>query len=799
MVVHVQAVSARRKAMAKARNSAAAVAAMQTGPISERRHSKEVLEARLGGASEGGEDPAEKQAALKRAMNAILVYIVFIIVYVCSTSESIASRSIFFFSDALKSQFLGVEMKEEFSPSFDKTFADIATVEELYHWLQSGFSHSAFSPHTFNGIDLGAGRMSPGYTLGPNKIVGAVRISQVRKKRGPCTESPSELGLNGHQFYCLGEGFESGEPLGPHGNLTWNHKWVSDAHNTTREEDWASTGFDNDANELSYYQFERAGIKLSPQYERLPADSVEKERATSHSGYFGKRLESSYESPAWAVLLDPTAPEKVNEQAVVALAKGRYIDQQTTALFVDLTVYNPNLDYMCVIKLVAELPPGGGVYTSWEFHVVRVYNRYTAEDTRYFVLNIAVGVFYGYYFVNEIFELRQKGFTKALMGGANSLLVMLNVLLYCAGLVYRTKMHTLAPSDLNIDSSDFANYWPCGQCARWVIRLSSTNCFINFFQGVEHLSYVPTFALLGDTIKVAAPDLLGFMFVFVLVGYGFVQAHCMVFRDRIAGYRSITHTSYSLLSALLGDFDFNELYEADNVLGPFYFIFFIGLAVFVVLNMVIAIISDAYSVCSEEMRKKQKVNLTKELYHHIVEELLEKLPCGVGMRIRQQRLAAEKRVNQSKQRATKLRSKFGQSIRGPGFKASGSKSAAIVPEEETGSILVMVTPGQGVGAHGGAEGNKGAAAAALGNVFEEEEGGIGSEAMGVEGGETGLAALVTTMKQVIYDQQEQIEEQRSQIQVQQTQVAQMLGQQAEVMAVLKAQAQNTAPRVQTLV
>jgi hypothetical protein len=56
----------------------------------------------------------------------------------------------------------------------------------------------------------------------------------------------------------------------------------------------------------------RSGIKLYPQYEQLPTDSVEKERGTDYSGYFSKRLEKRYEAPAWAVLLDPTAPLEVN-------------------------------------------------------------------------------------------------------------------------------------------------------------------------------------------------------------------------------------------------------------------------------------------------------------------------------------------------------------------------------------------------------------------------------------------------------------------------------------------------------
>jgi hypothetical protein len=83
-------------------------------------------------------------------------------------------------------------------------------------------------------------------------------------------------------------------------------------------------------------------------------------------------------------------------------------------------------------------------------------------------------------------------------------LIVFNIILYAVGLWFRSQMISLTPANVDVDSGAFANYWPSAQCARWTIQLAATNCFINFLQGVEHLSYVPTFALLSDTLKVRA-------------------------------------------------------------------------------------------------------------------------------------------------------------------------------------------------------------------------------------------------------------------------------------------------------
>lgn len=51
----------------------------------------------------------------------------------------------------IKGQFTTVEMLEEHSPTWGKNFEDVATVEEYWHWMLGAFSHTVFSPNTFDG------------------------------------------------------------------------------------------------------------------------------------------------------------------------------------------------------------------------------------------------------------------------------------------------------------------------------------------------------------------------------------------------------------------------------------------------------------------------------------------------------------------------------------------------------------------------------------------------------------------------------------------------------------------------
>jgi hypothetical protein len=63
---------------------------------------------------------------------------------------------------------------------------------------------------------------------------------------------------------------------------------------------------------------------------------------------------------------------------------------------------------------------------------------------------------------------------------------------------------------------------------------------------------------------------------------------------------------------------------------------------------VIAIISDAYSTCSAEMKLK-KVNITKEMYFFVLDHI-ESIPFGVGNKIQRKRHAAERMVKAEAER-----------------------------------------------------------------------------------------------------------------------------------------------------
>jgi hypothetical protein len=96
----------------------------------------------------------------------------------------------------------------------------------------------------------------------------------------------------------------------------------------------------------------------------------------------------------------------------------------------------------------------------------------------------------------------------------------------------------------------------------------------------------------------------------------------MLFQGRLQEFSTIGDSCFTLMRSLLGDFDFERLQHANLYLGPILFIIFVVLAVFVILNMLIAIISDAYVEVEEDVRNRPHVDLFEDIKDFLMIQLV---------------------------------------------------------------------------------------------------------------------------------------------------------------------------------
>jgi len=84
-----------------------------------------------------------------------------------------------------------------------------------------------------------------------------------------------------------------------------------------------------------------------------------------------------------------------------------------------------------------------------------------------------------------------------------------------------------------------------------------------------------------------------------LLFVAFAQWGYLLFGQDLNGFKTMYDAVFSLFRIILGDFNFPEMEEADRVWGPIFFILYIFVIFFILINMFLAIIADAYTEVKE--------------------------------------------------------------------------------------------------------------------------------------------------------------------------------------------------------
>lgn len=274
----------------------------------------------------------------------------------------------------------------------------------------------------------------------------------------------------------------------------------------------------------------------------------------------------------------------------------KWIDRSTRVVFLDFTTYNANINLFCQIRLTIEIPSTGGAMPSWEFRSVKLIRYVTPMD--YFVLSceIMFMLFIIYYTVEEILEIyihKLKYFKEVW----NCLDVIILLVCYICMIfnIYRVAKVNAVIDSLLVDNETFPEFDALSGYQKMFDNAIAVTAFLCWVKIFKYVSFNKTMSQLSSTLSRCTYDILGFMVMFYIVFFAYVQLGYLMFGANVSDYSSFTETGFTLFRIILGDFDFVALYDASGTMGALYFLSYIFFVFFVLLNMFLAIINDTYS------------------------------------------------------------------------------------------------------------------------------------------------------------------------------------------------------------
>ncbi|CAF1316632.1 unnamed protein product, partial [Adineta steineri] len=261
-----------------------------------------------------------------------------------------------------------------------------------------------------------------------------------------------------------------------------------------------------------------------------------------------------------------------------------WIDEKTRAVFIQLTLYNPSVELLTAVTLLAEFLPTSGIYTTARFKPI---NFYTFTSILQLVCTIIYVFFIIYFMIIEIqllFELRLKYFHQFWS------LIQLGIIgcsLGSIGVYFWRFRETNRVSELFEQTNGYIyiNLQLAVYVNDILTFLLGYCCFFSMIKCLHLLRFNQQICLFAETLKYCARALISFSLMFAIVFIAFLCLFYLLFVSKLSSCSSLLSTAQMLFEMTLMKFDASQIYGADAFLGPFCFTLFMFLVVFVCLSL----------------------------------------------------------------------------------------------------------------------------------------------------------------------------------------------------------------------
>lgn len=469
------------------------------------------------------------------------VYLVFLVYLTAVALDPWNDEHNFAFTESLRTALITEEIT---SPTLNDgfTFLDVATRDNFQEWLEGPVVTALFPPRK-PPMD-GTGRRRKQAVIDEStQVVGAIRLRQLRVREGGCSVPKNlEDGIFQECSLPYSAHSRSTHPYGGENNKTFTH-----------------TEGDDDVFEGRFT-----------------------------TGRFGP-----YGTEGFIVDLPGDLTQVEARERIRNISRDDYVDGRTRVVFVETTVYNPNVNNFGAVQILVEFPASGGAVPSYSFRILRMVR--DSDFDFFVVLRSGLYAAIALSFVAELvslWRLRLRYFF-----GSWNLLDMVGLgLLGCFTGFDILDIVTKRSIKLSGNPAQFVDdVIPAVNGQYFAMYVLSVALFVSWLKLFKYFAWYPPAYQLVLVLQQASKDLALFLAVFVVVMFGFATGFHLAFGPDVGDHRTILWSMESLMRMVTGDFDYFAILNSNRFLAPLFFAIFIGVVLLALVNMFVAIILEGYT------------------------------------------------------------------------------------------------------------------------------------------------------------------------------------------------------------
>ncbi|KAL3878017.1 hypothetical protein ACJMK2_035653 [Sinanodonta woodiana] len=292
---------------------------------------------------------------------------------------------------------------------------------------------------------------------------------------------------------------------------------------------------------------------------------------------------------------------------VTRLRSEDWLDLNTRAVFLEFSVFNPNMNLFASIIMVQEFTAIGGAIPRSEFKIFRLHSYIGAYGVIVIIFEVIYCCFTLYFFYRCITKVKKEK-CMYFFRFWNILEFVLMVFAVCVIAMSAFK-HILTEISLNAlkksAKAEFVNFQSMAMYDELYGYMVAFVVFLASVQFLKLLQFNAKINMLGETVKLATKDLKVFSLAFLLYFLAFTLTGYLLFGQNLTAYTGFVQSAESIFAFTLGTFDFEGMQGAQKIFGPIFFFLFVFIVYVGLMSIFLTIIGDAFNEVRERTKEKE--------------------------------------------------------------------------------------------------------------------------------------------------------------------------------------------------
>ena len=288
--------------------------------------------------------------------------------------------------------------------------------------------------------------------------------------------------------------------------------------------------------------------------------------------------------------------------SIKKLMDSNWIDRQTRAIFIEFTVYNPNIKLFTNCIILFEVLSTGNLIKSSIFDSVNLYDINEAYLVSFKLIMSIIYVLFIFAFtikqIKQIFE-QKFGYFKQFYNYIDICIISfswtaISMYLYRLNasneIFAKIRLHKNENMEQMFINLQYICY--CNDLLTLFMGLCVTFGTLRF---IKLLRFNKKIIVFIQAFRNSVKDLVASGVCFMLIWMAFVQAIYLIFSEKSSQFATLLTTMETCFELILGKFDVRPMISSNAVLGPTFYVFYNVLIVFMLLNIIFSILTDHYN------------------------------------------------------------------------------------------------------------------------------------------------------------------------------------------------------------